>query len=84
MFEKVLGVIIAIIIILLIIYAIIEVPSEGYIYECTDFHGNIVYCTSAYTSKGGMFGTTEDGTRIALTSYKLIPKTERKDTGVKE
>lgn len=84
MFEKVLGVIIAIIIILLIIYAIIEVPSEGYIYECTDFQGNLVYCVHAYTSKGGMFGTTEDGTRIALTSYKRIPKTERKDIGVKE
>ena len=62
----------------------IEYENKTMIYECTDFQGNLVYCTSAYTSKGGMFGTTEDGTRIALTSYKLIPKTERKDIGVKE
>lgn len=55
--------------------------QETTIYECIDFHGNLVYCTSAYTSKGGMFGTTEDGTRIVLTSYKRIPKTERKDIG---
>ena len=59
-------------------------PSEGYIYKCTDVQGNLVYCTYAYTSKGGMFGTTEDGTHITITSYKRIPKTERKDIGVKE
>ena len=84
MFRKVLSVIISIIIILLINHVIIKVPSEGYIYECTDFQGNLVYCVSAYTDKGGMFGTTEDGTHIALTSYKQIPKTERKDISVKE
>ena len=54
---------------------------ETTIYECTDYKGNLIYCTSAYTSKGGMFGTTEDGTHITLTSYKQIPKTERKDIG---
>ena len=31
-----------------------------------------------------MFGTTEDGTRIVLTSYKRIPETERKDKETKE
>lgn len=55
--------------------------QETMIYECTDSQGNLVYCTSAYTSRGGMFGTTEDGTHIVLTSYKRIPKTERKDLG---
>jgi len=59
----------------------LTIEAEKMIYECTDFQGNLVYCTSAYTSRGGMFGTTEDGTRITLTSYKQIPKTERKDIG---
>lgn len=84
MFEKVLGIIITFVMILLIIYVILEVPEEGYIYECTDFYGNLVYCTYAYTDRGGMFGTTEDGTRIVLTSYKRIPETERKDKETKE
>lgn len=84
MFEKVLRIIITFVMILLIIYVILEVLEEGYIYECTDFYGNLVYCTSAYTDRGGIFGTTEDGTRIVLTSYKRIPETERKDKETKE
>lgn len=84
MFENVLGIIITFIIILLIIYVILEVPEEGYIYECTDFYGNLVYCTSAYTDRGGMFGITEDGTKIVLTSYKKISGAERKDKETKE
>ena len=74
MFEKVLGIIITFVVILLIIYVILEVPEEGYIYECTDTQGNLVYCTYAYIGKGGMFGTTEDGTHITLTNYKRIPE----------
>lgn len=84
MFEKVLGIIITFVMILLIIYVILEVPEEGYIYECTDFYGNLVYCTFAYTDRGGMFGTTEDGTKIVLTSYKKISGAERKDKETKE
>ena len=59
----------------------IDYENKTMIYECTDSQGNLVYCTSAYTSKGGMFGITEDGTHITLTSYKHILKTERKDIG---
>jgi hypothetical protein len=84
MFEKVLGIIITFVLISLMIYVILETPKEGYIYECTDFQGNLVYCTSAYTDRGGMFGTTEDGTRIVLTSYKKISGAERKDKETKE
>ena len=67
---------------LIIIIALdLTIEAETTIYECTDCQGNLVYCTHAYTSRGGMFGITEDGKHITLTSYKQIPKTERKDLG---
>ena len=83
MAEKVAVVIVCVLFIGLMVYVCWDstIQAETMIYECTDYHGNIVYCTSAYTNKGGMFGITEDGTHIALTSYKQIPKTERKDLG---
>ena len=48
--------------------------DSNYIYRCTDTQGNTIYCVDAYTSRGGMFGTMEDGTRVTITSYKLIEK----------
>lgn len=48
--------------------------SENYIYVCTSTQGKTIYCTSAYTSEGGMFGTMEDGTKVTITSYKQIRK----------
>ena len=59
---------------ILMIYLIVD--CNKYIYECTDYKGYIVYCTDAYISKGGIFGYTEDGTKIQLTSYKRVLKEE--------
>ena len=56
----------------LCIYGIID--SRDYIYVCTDTQGKTIYCTSAYTRKGGMFGTMEDGTKVTITSYKQVKK----------
>lgn len=83
-FHEIVIAIAVLIVVGILIGMVIGLPEEGYIYECTDFYGNLVYCTSAYTDRGGMFGITEDGTRIVLTSYKQIPKTERKDIETKE
>lgn len=86
MAEKLVATIVCVLFVGLMIFVCWDITTEAetMIYECTDFQGNLVYCTSAYTSKGGMFGTTEDGTHITITSYKKIPKTERKDIGVNE
>ena len=50
--------------------------EKEYIYKCTDYAGNTIYCTHAYTSRGGLFGYMEDGTRITITSYKEVLKSE--------
>lgn len=47
-------------------------PPTKYMYKCTDYKGDTIYCTYAYSSKGGMFGYLEDGTLITITSYKRI------------
>ena len=70
--EKLLIILIILVFIGLLIWGITE--SEDYIYICTDVQGNTIYCTYAYISKGGMFGTLEDGTIITITSYKQIRK----------
>lgn len=58
---------------------IFAVKDESkYIYECTDIQGKLIYCTYAVTNKGGMFGKTEDGRKITLTSYKKINKEDMK------
>lgn len=67
---------------LIIIIALdLTIEAKTMIYECTDFQGNLVYCTSVFISKGSMFGITEDGTKVLLTSHKKILKEERKDIG---
>ena len=83
MAERVAVVLVCVLFIGLMVYVCwdLTIRAKTMIYECTDSQGNLVYCTSAYTSKGGMFGITEDSTHIVLTSYKQIPKTERKDIG---
>lgn len=48
--------------------------NQKYIYECTDYKGNLIYCKNACWTKGGIFGTTEDGRTIVITSYKRILK----------
>ena len=53
------------------------IDESKYIYKCTDTQGNIVYCVNAYTSRGGMIGTTEDGTKLTITSYKRVLKEEK-------
>lgn len=71
------GFIAGIFILLLIVVLILFINNEQeYIYECTDYKGNVIYCTTAYTERGGMFGYTEDGTFITITSYKRILKGE--------
>lgn len=45
-----------------------------YIYECTDYKGNIVYCTYIEHSKSGVWGRTMDGRKIMITSHKLVLK----------
>ena len=52
------------------------IDDSKYIYKCTDTQGNIVYCESAEVNRGGMFGITEDGTRLVITSYKRVLKEE--------
>lgn len=53
------------------------IDESKYIYKCTDTQGNIVYCVNAYTGRGGMIGTTEDGTELTITSYKRVLKEEK-------
>ena len=56
--------------------AIENAESEMYIYECTTFSGDIVYCKYVNHNHSGIIGTTEDGTTILITSYKRISKEE--------
>lgn len=76
--EKFLG---ALLLLFLLIGVIIIGFNEDteHIYKCTDYEGNVVYCTHAYTNRGGMFGYMKDGTRITITSYKRVLKSEVKD-----
>ena len=70
--EKILIALIIVVFVGIFAYGIID--SRNYIYVCTDTQGKTIYCTSAYTSKGGMFGTMEDGTKVTITSYKQVRK----------
>lgn len=76
--DKIINIIFALILITIIIgfisFGIIE--GNKYIYECTDYKGDIVYCKDARWTKGGMYGTLEDGTMITITSYRQVLKEE--------
>lgn len=45
---------------------------SSYIYECTDYKGDIIYCTSVLSYYGSMKGYKKDGTKVQITSYKKI------------
>lgn len=71
----ILGILLVAFIVGMLIFGVID--SSKYIYECTDTQGNTIYCTNAYIGKGGMFGIMEDGTRVTITSYKLVEREEK-------
>jgi hypothetical protein len=73
-------VILAFMIGLLILVIVVDVleKNPNYIYECTDYKGDLIYCRQAYVFKGGMYGETEDGITITITSYKRILKKDMK------
>lgn len=77
--ERVIGIILGVILVGLIIGSIIFGANydSNFIYKCTDTKGNIIYCIDAYISRGGMFGTMEDGTKVTITSYKLVEREEK-------
>lgn len=75
--DFILGIILFIFIFGAIFFGVID--ENKYIYECTDYKGDIIYCTYARETKGGMFGKTENGVEIQLTSYKRILKSEIKE-----
>ena len=60
--------------ILIIIMAIIIYDRDNYIYKCTDYEQNVIYCRNVRVEKGNVWGEMEDGTNIAITSYKKISK----------
>ena len=66
-------------VLLAVIICLIPMERVEYIYECTDYKGDLIYCKDAYWTKGGMLGKTEDGTTITITSYKRILKHERNE-----
>ena len=68
----VLGILLVVFVVGILIFGVID--DSKYIYKCTDTQGRTIYCTSAYTSKGGMFGIMEDGTKVTITSYKQVRK----------
>lgn len=70
MVEKILFILLFIVLIVALIFILID--EQNYIYKCTDTQGNVIYCTNARTTKGGMFGTMEDGTEVTITSYKRV------------
>lgn len=70
MVEKILFILLFIVLIAGIF--LIPIDEQNYIYKCTDTQGNVIYCTNARTTKGGMFGTMEDGTKVTITSYKRV------------
>ena len=61
-------------IVLTVVFILIPVEKQDYIYICTDMQGNVIYCIDIYKTNGGMFGTKEDGTEVTITSYKRINK----------
>lgn len=73
--DIVLGILLVVFIVGMLIFGVID--SSKYIYKCKDTQGNTIYCTRAETSKGGMFGIMEDGTRVTITSYKLVEREEK-------
>ncbi len=79
--DRIVDIIIGLVLIIgigaLIFFAVTD--NSKYIYECTDYKGDIVYCTYAQWTKGGMRGTLEDGTVITITSYKQVLKEEVED-----
>lgn len=70
MVEKILFILLFIVLIAGIF--LIPIDEQNYIYKCTDTQGNVIYCINARETKGGMFGTMEDGTKVTITSYKRV------------
>lgn len=70
MVEKIMFILLLIILIVVLIF--IPIDEQNYIYKCTDTQGNVIYCINARTTKGGMFGIMEDGTKVTITSYKRV------------
>ncbi len=62
--------IILLFIVMAIMVSIITYDSDNYIYECTNYEQNVIYCRSVRVEKGNAWGEMEDGTNIAITSYK--------------
>lgn len=73
--DIILGILLVAFIVGILIFGVTD--RSKHIYECTDTQGNTIYCIDAYTSKGGMFGTMEDGTRVVITSYKPVEREEK-------
>lgn len=72
MVEKILFILLFIVLIAGIF--LIPIDEQNYIYKCTDTQGNVIYCIDIYRTRGGMFGTMEDGTEVTITSYKRVKK----------
>lgn len=72
MVEKILFILFFIVLVAALIF--IPIDKQNYIYKCTDTQGNVIYCINARETKGGMFGTMEDGTKVTITSYKRVNK----------
>lgn len=70
MVEKILFILFFTVLIVAFIFILID--EQNYIYKCTDTQGNVIYCINARETKGGMFGTMEDGTEVTITSYKRV------------
>lgn len=65
--------------ILIFLMAIIIYDGNNYIYKCIDYEQNVIYCRNVRVEKGNAWGEMEDGTNIAITSYKKISKKERSE-----
>lgn len=83
-FHEIVIAIAVLIVVGILIGVVIGLPKEGYIYECTDYEGKIIYCERAWRDKGNLLGLTEDGTTLVITSYKMISASERKEKETKE
>lgn len=57
-------------------FSFVIIDENKYIYKCTDYKGDIVYCTRIDSYKTDLKGHMLDGTVIKITSYKRILKKE--------
>ncbi len=72
--DKIGTILMVLLFILIIVVAIILDNGDNYIYECSDYDSNIVYCKDVRIGYSGAWGEMKDGTSIAITSYKKINK----------